>query len=321
MKNYPIIHSIIYSVQAAGLESINFYLVETGQELMLVDAGVDTESCWNVFEQVLTDNGWGVEDIDRIILTHNHVDHIGLVNRIREKADIPVYAHPEAIVRLKREEAFMQQRIAFFLKLYKEMGSGAEADKQMEKYKRAKYENQEQVIKGEILTLVEGDYVNGFEVLEVPGHAPDHIVLFHPESGILLGGDLLMTHIRPNALIEPDHAGQRLPALIDYCKSLEKCRSYPISVIYPGHGNVIEKPYALLEQRLKEIDDKGERMAKMVYDGARTAAEVAKQFYQKKYETEFPLVMSQVIGHLDRLTSLGKLRIKQEDGVTYYVPV
>src|SRR5699024_1658333 len=102
--NHPIVHPIIVETRSSLL-SVNFYLVQTEQSLFLIDAGLPTEKCWHQLNEVLQKNGWKIEDIQKIILTHNHHDHIGLVNRIRSHHHIPVYAHRDAVVRLQRERS------------------------------------------------------------------------------------------------------------------------------------------------------------------------------------------------------------------------
>ena len=52
--------------------------------------------------------------------------------------------------------------------------------------------------------------------------------------------------------------------------------------------------------------------------GRTTAAEIARKVYQDKYEKLFPLVMSKVIGHLDQLVHLKKLKMIDDGTVIYY---
>lgn len=109
-KEFPVIYPVIVPT-SSSLATFNFYLVKNQGKLMLVDAGVDSEKCWNHFNRVLQENGFQIADIDKIVLTHSHQDHTGLVNRILAFHNIPVYAHPDAVVRLERNESFLMNRI------------------------------------------------------------------------------------------------------------------------------------------------------------------------------------------------------------------
>src|SRR5699024_9005748 len=125
----PVIYPIIVPANNP-LQSYNFYLIKNENTLFLLDAGEDSEACWEYLNRSLQEINAKITDLDAIILTHNHADHIGLVNRIRLEHDLPVYAHPNAFVRLKRDSEFLQARAAFFEELYKKMGSGVNADEQ-----------------------------------------------------------------------------------------------------------------------------------------------------------------------------------------------
>src|SRR5699024_1140966 len=313
----PTVYPIIVPT-SSSLKSFNFYLVKTKQALILVDTGVNVDKCWNYLMNVLEDNGFSLDDIDKIILTHNHNDHIGLVNRIRSHNPIPVYAHRDAMLRLKRDEAFLKKRIAFFQTLYNEMGCGDRGEKQIEKLNKALKKNKSQIIEGEILPLVEGDEIDGFRVIETPGHAPDHIVLLHEDSGLLLAGDHLIQHVSSNALIEPDKQGEKISSLLQYEHSLKKLKDYSLSIAYPGHGEIVKNPLQLIDKRIEGIEKKSEKLNNIVTDQSLTAAEIAKIYYQEKYGSKFSLVMSEIIGHLDQIESYNQVTKEKQDEIFYY---
>lgn len=312
----PTIHPIIVPT-TSSLKTFNFYLVENEEKLFLVDAGVNTDECWHAFINTLKQTGRKMDEIDAIIITHNHADHIGLVNKIRSKMDIPLYAHQDAITRLKRETPFLQKRVHFFENLYKEMGCKEEASDQLERLKRSIEKNKHQKITGEINTLLDGDEIFGFRIIEVPGHAPDHIVLYHEGSGIMLVGDHIIEHSPSNALVELGKNGDRIRSLYLYEQSLQKLLQLRGTIAYSGHGAVIHNPHQVIENKLRRIERKAERIKRLL-SYPKTAAAIAKQLYKERYIPLLPLVMSEVIGHLDRLELMGEVRIEQRDHVYYY---
>src|SRR5699024_12104192 len=91
---YPIIVPI-----KSNLKSVNFYLVKNNDSITLIDAGYDNDECWEALHQVLADIGLSIYDVERIILIHHHIDHVGLVNRIFMLINISVYAHEKYIPR------------------------------------------------------------------------------------------------------------------------------------------------------------------------------------------------------------------------------
>lgn|SRR5699024_6862760 len=312
----PTVYPIIVPT-SSSLKSYNFYLVQYEDVLFLVDAGEDTEDCWNYFNRTLRKNNLKISDLDAIILTHNHVDHIGLVNRIRTHHSLDVFAHPDAFVRLKRDQSFLEERVAFFNSLYKQMGSGDEAVKQIKNMRSAITRNKSQKIDGEIKPIREGDKLFGFQVIEVFGHAPDHIALFHEASGMLLSGDHVIKNMSTNALVELGTDGNRTQSLVLYEYALKKIAHLPLQVIYPGHGDIIDAPQEAVFKNMERIQKKADRLMSHLNE-RQTAAQLAQKIYKDKYKTLFPLVMSEIIGQLDRLENLRKVTKSKHEDVFYY---
>src|SRR5690625_2323684 len=309
------IHPIIVPVDNS-LRSYSFYLLQHHDACFLIDAGENTQACWDYFIQALKENRLEITDLDGIILTHNHTDHIGLVNRIHAVHPVPVFAHPDASIRLQRDETFLKERIEFFENIYLQMGCGLQGEKEMERLKDAILQNESKKINGEITPLEEGDSIFGLEVIYVLGHAPDHIALFHKETGTLFAGDHIIGHMPSNALIELGKDGERTKSLVMYEQALKKVDQLSMNKIYSGHGEVILNPHEVIKDKLARINEKAARIIKLM-DTPQTVAELAKKRYKDRYESLFPLVMSEMIGHIDRLEHLGEV-VKENQGDVYY---
>lgn len=314
----PEIYPVTISTDVANLRSFNFYLVRNKGHLFLVDAGYDDDANWEALHDVLRQNGYKLTDLEAILLTHHHFDHVGLVNRILSEHAIPIYAHQEAIIRLRRDPKYLQRRIEFFDVLYRRMGC-SEREVAEEMYRLARYveKNEKQIIDCEIKTIKEGDELFGFKVLEVFGHSLDHIAFYHKASKQILVGDHLIEHMSSNAIIDIGPKGQRPRSLVLYEQSLKRLLDIPIEIAYSGHGAIITKPYSLIHKKLKRIEDKGEVILQLL-NKPQTAAAVARRIYKERYKLLFPLVMSEIIGHIDRLHYYGKVKKQVKKGVYYY---
>ncbi|MFE4349325.1 MBL fold metallo-hydrolase [Peribacillus butanolivorans] len=312
LEIYPII-----APSALSLKSINFYLVKQDESLTLVDAGMNDDVCWNALQNTLKENGFTIKDITEILLTHHHGDHVGLVNRINALHPIPVYAHSKSVPRLKRDPDFLSMRIEFYKQLYLQMGCGELGDKQVAYLFNAVDNNKDQRLNCDIIEITEKKWLN-FEVIEFPGHAPDQIAFLDQKEKRLLAGDLLIEHISSNALVEPDENGNRMLTLVDHIDSLKRCLSLQINLILPGHGNIIEHPGSLIEKRLNSIESKSQKILALIESGISTGNELAKTFYKEKYVKEFPLVMSEIIGHLDYLEYQEKINKEIIKNVVHY---
>jgi glyoxylase-like metal-dependent hydrolase (beta-lactamase superfamily II) len=301
----------------SGLKSINFYLVKSSQSLILIDAGLSNNDCFQALVDSLNINDLSISDLTDIILTHHHIDHVGLVNRITSTHPIPVYVHSKSIPRLKRDDAFLKMRVDFFSSLYEQMGCGEAGKIQINYLKQAIKKNKELAINA-LLHPIEKNKINDFDIIEVPGHAPDQIALFEKTSKWLFSGDLLINHISSNALIEPNNNGERIYSLIEHMNSLKKCLPLPIELVFPGHGTLINQPIKLIQKRLNGIEEKAERLMTLIREGIGTGNELAQTYYKNKYEKQFSLVMSEIIGHLDYLEVQGRIHKKIKEGVWHY---
>lgn len=314
----PSIHPIMIETDQANLRTYNFYLVETGEHLILVDTGYDSDQGWESLQRLLKKKAYTISDLDAILLTHHHFDHVGLVNRIVEQHPIPVYAHKESVLRLRRDPQHLKRRIRFFNNLYLQMGCDKKrVEKEIERLKRYVDTNEKQIVHTNIELLEEGDQVFNFEVLEVMGHSLDHLAFYHRESKQILVGDHMIKHMSSNALIDLGPNGERPLSLVMYEKSLKRLFDLPIELAFSGHGEVIDQPYPLLEEKLERIEKRGNLILQMLFSW-KTPAQIAKEVYKERYDSLFPLVMSEIIGHIDRLEYYGQVKKREKNGVFYY---
>ena len=300
-----------------GLKTINFFLVQTKKTLSLIDAGIDSQKCWDALLRTLQDNQLKLEDLTEIILTHHHYDHVGLVNKIVAQHPVPVYASPLSIPRLKRDSSYMEKRVKFYEELYQEMGCGELGDKQVSYLKKAVVKNIHQALQTDIIDIADSNLLH-FRIIEIPGHAPDQIALWDEDRQWLFPGDLLLEHISSNAFVEPDDTGKRLYTLIQQRNSLETCYSLNPRIVFPGHGSIIEESSKLIEKRIERIETKADRFLQLIQNGISTAHHLAETFYKNTYYEQFPLVMSEIVSHLDYLESQGKITKNNNQGVWHY---
>jgi glyoxylase-like metal-dependent hydrolase (beta-lactamase superfamily II) len=298
---------------------VNLYLYRKENRLLLIDAGVNTDEAWNLFRASLTEAGTDVSQLDAVVLTHHHADHIGLVNRLTKERDLPVYIHPNGMDRVTRDREFLEKRATFFSELYDEMGCGTEGRDYMARTRHRLEESGEAwKLHAPLTAIREGERIPGWEELDIIesfGHAPDHIVLFEGESQTLFAGDHLLSHISSNAIVEPDGRMQRMKTLVQYRDSLIRMREIPAATVYPGHGPVIGDHAELIALRLERMNHKAERIRNIMAGRELTAFEIAREMYAQEYQSQFFLVMSEIIGHLDLLADEGKIQKIKKEGI------
>ena len=312
------VHTISVPAGNSSLCSFNFYLLHDGKSLTLIDAAISSEKCWKQLTDTLDAHGWSIPDIDRILLTHHHGDHVGLVPRILSERIIPVYAHPAAIPRLGMDTDFLEMRYRFFQRLYKEMGCGTAGDTRLAKFQETIRNADQLALKTDILPITEGEIVAGLTVLETPGHSLDSISFLDPARKWLFVGDVLIAHSSTNAIIDPDLEGNRLPSVAQHRDSLLKLQGIDAGTVFPGHGDLIEGHRELIQSKLAKMDRKMERMMGLIASGISTAHDLAEAYYGETYRKEFSLVISEIIGHLDYLEGQGRIQKTMKQGVWHY---
>jgi glyoxylase-like metal-dependent hydrolase (beta-lactamase superfamily II) len=315
-KNHMEVYPIIVPTMNK-LKSINFFLVKQWDSLTLIDAGLNNDDCWNALQMTLKKYDYILSDITEILLTHNHIDHIGLVNRIVSTHSIPVYAHPYAKLVLKRDPHYMNLRVDFFKKLYQEMGCGEFGDKQVANHRNPIILSEIKNIHCEIEEITNNGIL-GFDIVEIPGHAPDQVAFYSDECKWLFAGDLLFQHVPSSAMVEPNLDGTRTQSLVQQKMSLEKCLSLDVELVLSGHGNLIENPADLINERIKEIDEKASIYINFIKSGHSTACGIAQFLYKEKYENHFFNTMSKIIGYLDYLEIQGKISKEMKKGIWHY---
>lgn len=312
----------IYAIEAPGdaaLRTINSYLVVHAAGLYLVDAGLDNAACWEAFMRVMHELDYSIRDLKGIILTHHHPDHVGLVHRIRKvHAGVSVYAHPLAVPYITHDKVFLKNRIRFFERLYGEMDGMPDGEKQIEKFKSSLIKSEAFRIEGDITLIQEGDTVIDFTVLHVPGHAPDHIMLYDPKRQWAIAGDLVIEHMSTNAIIEPDAGGNLLPTLTQQLSSLQRGLSLKADIWFTGHGKAVRDPQTVIRSKIARIEQKLERIRQFMREGYDTAGSMARLYDKEIYENQFFLVISEVIGLLDHLERAGLVYRRKIDGIYHY---
>jgi glyoxylase-like metal-dependent hydrolase (beta-lactamase superfamily II) len=208
----------------------NFYLVEQPSGLTLVDAG--TPGDWQLFLRTLNTLGRRLDDLDAVVLTHAHPDHVGFAERARREGPASVWVHnDDAAVAQGAKPGKMDAGLAKYLartEFYRTMIS-------LSRRKGTK-----------IIPVVEVSTFAGDEVLDVPGkpravhipgHTPGNAVLLLESRRVLLTGDTLVTHNpltgRTGPQVMPSGLNRDTLQALDSLSALEHLIA---EIILPGHG-------------------------------------------------------------------------------------
>lgn len=139
------------------------------------------------------------------------------------------------------------------------------------------------------------------EVVPTPGHAPDHICLWHSASRTLFGGDLL---IQDGTVVVP---GTRGGDLAEYLQSLDRVAALEPALVLPAHGPDIEDPGALIERYSAHRAAREREVLSAILGGATTVEAIVQVVYPTLAEAMRPVAVETVHAHLNKLRDEGRV--------------
>lgn len=228
-----------YADQDKGVQtSINAFLINTGKSLVLVDSGA--ASCFGAhLGSVLTNlkaSGYQPEQVDTILLTHLHPDHVcGISNN-------GVANFPNATVYVSDDEAKYWLDPKQVAKLPKEKQANYLGTVEKIKQAIAPYQ-----AKQRFKTYKLGDDIQDFKVINTAGHTPGHFSYELKTKGesIVFIGDIVHSHTvqfdRPETAIEYDidpkkAVETRLKQFANFAKNRQTIAAPHLP--FPGIGHI-----------------------------------------------------------------------------------
>ena len=295
---------------------VNCYLLED-EPLTLIDTGPNSGKALDELGRQLAEHGHSIGDLELVILTHQHIDHLGLVEIITAHSGAEVAALGLAAKRLANFSEDAEREDRFAVELMLRNGIPEEVAFALQSVSRSfrGWGSRAKVTR----PLADGEELafrdRKLQALHRPGHSPSDTIFWDAERRILIAADHLIAHISSNPLITPplDGSSERTQALVTYIESLRKTREMPADMVLSGHGEPITDHVALIDERVARYERRKERIYKLIAEQPRTGYEIAQAIWANVAVTQAFLTLSEVIGHADLLVNEGRVR-EVEDG-------
>lgn len=312
----PNIFKIEVPLPQNPLKSVNCYLVKGEERDLLIDVGMNRDTCRKALNRALHRLKVDVKQLD-LFITHLHADHLGLSSD---------FAALGATIYFNQEEGELIHKDDFWERLY---GAAEENGFPVQALKRAitEHPGYRYGSKGRLsFTYLEGgdeieigEYI--LTCIETPGHSPGHLCLYDKKKKVLFSGDHILERITPNI-----SAWLYKNPLASYLNSLEKIESLPVHKILPGHRQIFTKCQRRIEELKGHHTRRNEEVLKVLKRGSQTPYEVAsKMSWDLSYDnfSQFPIpqqwfATGEALAHLHYLEEREEVVSREEEGLSLY---
>lgn len=292
-----------------GIDHVHCYLLRAGDGgWIAVDTGLGLPDARARWASVLE----GLDaPVGRIVITHFHPDHVGAAADLAELTGAPVFQGRLDYAQCVGTwgEVRDPERMPAYLR------SHGTPEPEVEIFRR-----ESAALRGVVRfaadpePLEPGAFVDGWEILYLPGHADGHLALLR--DGVLIAGDTLLDAISPNVGLYPD---SRPDPLGDYLASLARIAELAPDIAFAGHREPMEDPAARAHELVEHHKTRLEDAIRAVSDSAQTAYDASLGLFPGPLPPALRrFALAETRAHLEHLVGAGIVRRADKDGRVEY---
>lgn len=300
---------------------VNVYLIDD-EPLTLFDTGPIDDPSFAALEVGLAECGRRVEDLKRVVVSHQHPDHWGAAQPLARRAGAELCGLADFAVWLADYPGSLNRDDRFADDVMRAHGVVRSPDAPGAYGGDLSHCEPARVTR----TLRDGDALEfnhrRLDVLHRPGHSRSDTVLYDKACGVLVGADHVMRWPSTPLLSPPLDGAEEGPgrprAFAEYQASLLATQAMEVERILPGHGDVIRDPADVIDARLRLYEQRTEGMFAVVDAQPTTALELATRTRGAIAERSIFFALCDTLGYLDALIDAGVVAETDVDGVAQF---
>ena len=316
-----------------GLKFVCMYLFKIDNAHFLIDAGFNFPDWKKTFFSELQKLNLSIKDIDYLMITHEHPDHCGMMDEIKqENPDIQILMHEithdlmKWMTDPKNEEDIQNSRDELISRSLS-YGITKEVSKTMfgfssNMYKMISYTKPDRILKDN--DEIQFDSTK-LKFVWTPGHSLGHLCVFNESTRHLFAGDHILSRITPNigtSMIKPsiDRRFDFTNILDHYLKSLDKIDKLDPKIVFPAHQDVIYNPHQRILEMKKHHETRLSEVSKMIENKPLTPYQISLIHFGDDLDgLNNLLALSEILSHLIYLENQGKIKRIEKNNLVYFV--
>ena len=254
---------------------------------------------------------WRLLGIERIAITHFHPDHVGGAEAAAAETGATVHQGALDYGQCERvwgSHDWPERMAAWFLTngvpepIAHELIEAGRAFARFVRFAR------------DPELLHEGSEVDGWRVVELPGHADGQIGFLR--DGVLIGGDHLLSPITPAIGLYPE---SRPDPLGDYLASLGRTIELAPAIVYPGHGEPIEDVAGRAAEIVEHHRERLDRFEAALGAEPRSGFDLSHDVFGAELAPQQRrFAVAETLSHLERLVREGRAARAGDGGTVTY---
>ncbi|MHA2423586.1 MAG: MBL fold metallo-hydrolase [Candidatus Thorarchaeota archaeon] len=308
--------------------SMNCYLIE-GSPLTLIDTGPKTSESLATIKQSLLNLSYDMSDIEQILITHGHLDHIGLTAQfVHERKrthgnPTEVWIHFKDANSLTNYEEHAEIYKESFDRLIGTSGVPKSETQKLDPKRVIEYYMSLRAPVPTARTFKDEAFfktgIGEITAVWVPGHSSGSVCYVCDEQQVIFSGDHILGDISSNPSISfdsPEEIG-----MVTYLESLNRISSKDGYIAFPGHRKPIPDIKSRIDELHAEYDDKFQKARESLSSNPKTLYELSRIVYGDYDTNSLVLALAESHDLLKILEGRNQATLITKNGIIHAVSV